>query len=135
MYYPWYHRPVCRHVIHGYPHTCSYYYQIPQSRENEYPPADPTILSQSVEEYQVLIQQGEILLNKLSNTTYARELMEAAQQGHQAEVDRLIQSIEGLHVPVQTEYTPSGAIFNLQSPAVSEGAECCTLNITLKWGK
>lgn len=115
------------------PQPSMYYNPFPLTRQ--YPPTDPTILSESVEEFQVLMQQGELLLNRLSDTTFSKTLMEEAQKGNQAEVDRLIHSINGLHVPVEINYTPSGAIFNLQSPAASEGAQCCTLHMTLKWGK
>lgn len=111
------------------------YNPFPLPRQSPYPPVDTTQLSQSVEEFQILIQQGEILLDRLGDTAFSHRLMEAAQVGNQSEVNRLIDSIEGLYVPVQTTYTPSGVIFDLQSPSINQGANCCTLNITLKWGR
>lgn len=120
-------------MLQFYPYPSMFYNPFLPTRQ--YPEVDPTTLSESVDEFQVLMQQGELLLNRLSDTTFSKQLMEAAQKGNQAEVDRLIHTIDGLYVPVQINYSPSGAIFNLQSPAVSKGAECCTLHMTLKWGK
>jgi|SRR5690625_1869833 len=130
MYYNLYHHPTCRRMQNYQGRFYNHFSPIRQ-----YPPTDPSILSQSVKEFQTLMQQGVLLLNRLADTTYAKKLMEAAQQGDQSEVDRLIHTIDGLFVPVNINYSPSGAIFILQSPAVSEGGECCTLNISLKWGQ
>lgn len=135
MYYP----VLYLYPVYGQNSYYSYYLQPPLQtqllKNRQYPPVDTTMLSQSIKEFKILMNQGEILLNRLSDTAYAKKLMEAAQHGNQSEVDRLIDSISGLHVPVQTNYTPSGTIFKLQSPAIAEGANCCTLDITLKWGK
>ncbi|TFJ93289.1 hypothetical protein [Lentibacillus salicampi] len=129
MYYPPYDHPAY--------HQNQYHTNIFNNRflpSRQYPPVDTEMLSQSLNEFQILIHQGEILLDRLNDTQYAVQLMQAAQQGNQSEVNRLIDSIDGLYVPTQTTYTPSGVIFELQSPAVSQGANCCTLKITLKWG-
>lgn len=130
MYYTLYHIPIYQPMYH-FPDI--HHFQFPSMRA--YPPVNPTILSQSVKEFQILMQQSELLINKLSDTAYSTKLMEEAQQGNQSEVDRLIKSIDGLYVSIQIHYTPSGAIFDLQSPAVGQGADCCTLRMTLKWGK
>ncbi|WP_050901098.1 hypothetical protein [Lentibacillus jeotgali] len=74
------------------------------------------------------------MLNKLDDTEFSRKLMQAAQQGNQSEVDRLVHSINGLYVSTQTTYTPTGVIFDLESPAANQGANCCNLTMTLKWG-
>ncbi|HLS36278.1 MAG TPA: hypothetical protein VK061_08580 [Bacillota bacterium] len=102
---------------------------------NEYPETEQDILIQSVEEFQILMWQGEILLNRLSDIDFSKKVMEAAQANEQDKVNELIQTIEGMFVPTDITYTPSGVIFKLESPAVSKGANCCTLNMTLKWGK
>lgn len=106
-----------------------------QTTRQEYPPVDTSILTQSVEQYRVLIQQGELLLDNLANQEFARTLMEHAQRGDQAAVDQLISSINGLHLSFDASYTPTGVTFNLQSPAVNQGANCCTLAIRLNWGR
>ncbi|WP_077325238.1 hypothetical protein [Virgibacillus siamensis] len=119
-------------------HPAFPYFQIPPPAynrlANEYPPVDTTILAQSVKEFQVLMHQGGILLEQLSLSEYSSKIMTAAQVGNQTEVDRLVYSIEGLYVPVKTRYTPTGVNFHLQSPAVSQGGNCCGMKITLKWG-
>lgn len=102
--------------------------------KEEYPDTDPNILIHSAEEYQILMKQGEILLNRLSNHAFAQEVMDKAQKGNEDEVNELIKTIEGLYVPTKIKYTPTGVMFDLQSPAVSKGEGCCTLNMVLKWG-
>ncbi|WP_059103690.1 hypothetical protein [Shouchella shacheensis] len=120
MYYPHYHCP-------------AFYNRFLPLRQ--YPPVDTTKLSQSVKEFRELMQQSERLLDRLGDTEFAYTLMEEAQQGNQSEVNRLIRSIAGLTVPTEVRYTPSGIIFDLQSSAFSEGSDCCTLRMTLKWGQ
>ncbi|HLU23546.1 MAG TPA: hypothetical protein VKZ77_13860 [Bacillaceae bacterium] len=130
MYYSFY-----RYPIYSYfpvPQSVIYYPYLPY---REYPPVDPTMLIESVNSYRVLLDQGRRLLDKLGDKTFSMKLMEAAQHGNQAEVDRLIHTIVGISVPIKVSYTPSGVIFTLESPALSKGANCCTLKITLKWGK
>jgi len=106
-----------------------------QTARQEYPPVDTSILTQSVEQYRILIQQSELLLDNLASQEFARILMEHAQTGNQAAVDQLISSVDGLFLSIHSSYTPTGVTFNLQSPAVNEGANCCTLAITLTWGR
>lgn len=105
-----------------------------QPLRQQYPPTDQEMFTHSIEEFQILMQQGEILLNRLSDTAFAKEIMEEAQKDQHDKVDELIQTIDGLYVPTSIKYTPSGVIFKLESPAVSKGENCCTLNMTLKWG-
>lgn len=100
----------------------------------EYPETDPEMLIHSAEEYQILMKQGEILLSRLSNPSFAKNIMDEAQKGNEDEVNALIKTIEGLYVPTMIKYTPTGVIFDLESPAVSKGGNCCKLNMTLKWG-
>lgn len=103
--------------------------------QDEYPPTDQEMLIHSVEEFLLLMRQGEILLNRLSDRSFSKIIMEEAQKGNQKEVDEQIKTIEGLFVPTTIKYTPSGIIFNLASPAISKGEDCCILNMTLKWGE
>lgn len=98
-----------------------------------YPPVDTKIFSHSVKSFRLLMEQGSILLDRLSNTSFAAKIMTAAQQGNKAQVDRLIHSV-GLKVPITTHYTPSGVIFTLTTPASQHAANCCTLTVSMKWG-
>lgn len=76
------------------------------------------------------MEQGNILLHRLSNTSFAAKIMKAAQQGKQEEVNQLVKSL-GLKVPVTTHYTPSGVIFTLST---TTPFNCCTLTYSMKWG-
>lgn len=99
-----------------------------------YPPVDVKIFSQSIKSFRLLMKQGSLLLDRLGDTTLARKIMEAAQQGKKAQVEQLIKSI-GLKVPVTTQYTPSGVIFTLHSNiSPPHPVNCCTLTISMKWG-
>lgn len=106
-------------------------YHIPRT----YPAVDPTIFSASIKSFRLLMTQGSILLDRLGNLQFARQIMTAAQEGKHHEVNRLIQSI-GLKVPVKTTYTPTGVNFELiaqSHPNIPNS--CCTLTINLKWGR
>ena len=115
--------------IYGYP---SYYHHYSYYRN--YPPVDTKIFSSSVRNFRLLMQQGSILLDKLAEASFETKMMTAAQQGKQAEVEKLIRSI-GLKVPVTTHYTPTGINFILSTPPSSGGiGSCCSLTVSMKWG-
>ncbi|OIK16253.1 hypothetical protein BIV60_05620 [Bacillus sp. MUM 116] len=98
-----------------------------------YPAVDIKIFSHSVNSFRHLMEQGNILLNRLGNASFAHRLMTAAQQGKKAEVDQIIKSI-GLKVPVFTKFTPSWVIFELSNPATAQTPMgCCTLIFYMKW--
>ncbi|WP_462408663.1 hypothetical protein [Neobacillus sp. Marseille-QA0830] len=100
-----------------------------------YPPVDTALFQSSIKSFHRLMEQGSILLSRLSNPQFARRLMNAAQQGKQAEVNTLMKSI-GLTVPVSTQYTPSGVNFILSTQTgPSTQQDCCSLAISLKWGR
>lgn len=124
-YYPFHYPPP--------PIYQGYYINQPISRA--YPPVDVKIFSKSVASFRLLMEQGSILLDRLADVGFARKMMSAAQQGKQVEVDQLIHSI-GLKVPVHTKYTPSGVQFELSTnPETGSLFSCCTLSVSLKWGR
>lgn len=104
------------------------------SPARQYPPVDTKILSQSAKTFKTLLKQGELLIDKFADREFSHQMMDAAQKGEQTEVDRLIQSVEGVTVPVKVRYTPSGVQIDITAPQEGEGKDCCTLTITLKWG-
>jgi hypothetical protein len=122
--YPYYYPPLPHY--NGYnPHLHHY---------RTYPPVNTKLFSSSVQNFRLLMSQGSILLDKLAEASFETKMMTAAQQGKQAEVDKLIQSI-GLKVLVTTKYTPSGINFILQTPpAPGSFGSCCTLTVAMKWG-
>ncbi|WP_054711995.1 hypothetical protein [Bacillus sp. JCM 19041] len=110
-------------------------YWSPLQREvRQFPPIDTSELSQSVQQTEYLLQQSQILLKQLENRTFAYQLMDAAQKSNKVLVQQLIHSIPGLTVVADIQYSPTGVVFRLQSPAISGGADCCSLSIVLKWG-
>ncbi|WP_435559971.1 hypothetical protein [Neobacillus sp. LXY-4] len=122
--YP-YNHPTVPGYFHGY-----YHYPYPRT----YPPVDTKTFSSSVQKFRILMEQGSILLAKLGEASFETKMMTAAQQGKQAEVEKLIKSI-GLRVPVTTQYTPSAIKFTLQTPPEPNNFNsCCSLTVSLKWG-
>jgi len=129
MYYHPYQYPI-------YPPLSAYPPQILfQPYPRSYPPVDVKIFESSVKSFRLLMDQGSILLDRLGDVGFARKMMSAAQQGKKAEVDHLISSV-GLKVPVETHFTPSGVQFELYaSPHPNNPESCCTLKVSMKWGK
>jgi len=100
-----------------------------------YPPVNINILKSSIQSFPLLMEQGSILLKRLSNDQFAMRIMRAAQEGKQADVDQLLRSI-GLKVPVRTRYTPTGVNFELYVPAKpGTTVSCCSLTISAQWGR
>jgi hypothetical protein len=130
MYYNTFHYPMAP-PSPVYPAYTVYPY-IPT---RSYPPVDTKIFESSVKSFRLLMAQGSILLDRLGDVSFARRIMSAAQQGNNAEVDRLIKSI-GLKIPVATQFTPSGVIFELTTKTTqAQPVNCCTLAINMKWGQ
>lgn len=99
-----------------------------------YPPVNTKVFSESIQSLQRLMEQGHILLDRLANPQLSQKVMNAAQQGKHAEVNRLIQSL-GLKAHVKTTYTPSSVNFELTTPPTPVSpVSCCTLNINMRWG-
>jgi hypothetical protein len=113
--------------------ACTYFpttYCLPRS---PYPQVDTKIFEGSVQSIHILIEQANLLLNRLGDAKFAYQIMDTAQQGKKTNVENLIKSI-GLKVPVTTKYTPSGIAFTLQSPADQNTVtSCCALTIFMRW--
>jgi hypothetical protein len=118
----------------GYQGFSAYSYQQAYLPYRQYPPVNIEIFSKSIKSFRLLMEQGSILLDRLGDADFDQKIMEAAQQGNKAEVDRLIQSI-GLKVPVNTKFSPTGVTFELTAnPDPNNPANCCTLSVNMKWG-
>jgi hypothetical protein len=100
-----------------------------------YPSVDIKIFEHSVHAFGPLMEQGSKLLGRLSDPTFAHQIMNAAQEGKTAQVDQLVKSI-GLRVPITTHFTPSSVMFTLHlQENQHEPISCCALTVTLKWGR
>lgn len=127
-YYPY-------HYDHYPPPPVYQGYDINQPFSRTYPPVDVKIFTKSVASFRLLMEQGSILLDRLADVGFAQKMMSSAQQGKKAEVDQLIHSI-GLKVPVYTKYTPTGVHFELSTiPETGSPFSCCTLAVSMKWGR
>ena len=127
-----YHNPFHYSVV---PHMPVYpIYTVNYLSPRSYPPVNTKIFEESVKTYRLLMEQGSILLDRLGNAPFAGKVMAAAQQGKNAEVDRLIKTI-GLKVPVIVKFTPTGVTFTLSTHGTQhDPINCCTLTIAMKWG-
>lgn len=129
MYYHPYHYP----AVQPMPPYPTYMAAVPYPRT--YPPVDTKIFAGSVKSFRLLMVQGSILLDRLGDARFAQNLMSAAQQGKNTEVDQMIKSI-GLKVPVITKFTPSGVNFILTTQTTQQNPlSCCTLTVAMKWGQ
>ncbi|KRG09673.1 hypothetical protein ACA30_21675 [Virgibacillus soli] len=100
-------------------------------KQNLYPPVKIEKLHQSAQKFQLLMTQASLLINKInSSSTFAHELIDAAQQSNKKKVEELIQST-GLSIPVISHFNPDGIIFELSN--AENGKGCCTLHIALQW--
>lgn len=72
------------------------------------------------------MSDGSLLLKKLSEPSFAHQLMEVSQEGKKDAVDSMLKSI-GSETPIHTSYTPSGVTFTLE-------ADGCSLRMSLRWG-
>lgn len=120
----------------GYPPYRAWYAPYPYPRParvwaREYPQVKTEILNRSLQHTYGLKEDGYKVLNKLSEHSFAVQVMRAAQTGNKQEVDRLMKSI-GASNPVQTDFSPSGIGITLGSP---QPTACCKLAVFLKWGE
>ncbi|MBU9712186.1 hypothetical protein [Evansella tamaricis] len=115
-----------------YHHT--FYLDRPVREQNSpFPPVKTELFEESLYAYEELMEQGKIILNSLqSSKELIRELMNAAQESNDEEVDRIIQST-GVSSIVNTSYTPNGVTFTLYADSESV-SRCCTLTMYLRWG-
>ncbi|ALA51972.1 hypothetical protein CAY60_020530 [Shouchella clausii] len=100
----------------------------------QFPPVDTTELTESVHQFEFLLKQGQLLLHQLGNRPFAKHLMEAAQKSDHLTVQHMIQSVPGLTAVNDIKFSPTGIVFQLASPVISEGGNCCAMSIVLKWG-
>lgn len=102
-----------------------------RQQQNQYPPVNIQLLDKSARKFQALMKQADLLIEKIINSSsFARELMTAAQLSDQNRVDQLIKST-GITIDVTTTFTPSGIHIVLDN-SDSEG-DCCKMLIALRW--
>ncbi|MFG6149321.1 hypothetical protein [Halobacillus sp. B23F22_1] len=115
--------------MYHYPYH--YYYQPYYWGGRQYESIDPTLLTESAAESRKLMQDASKVLEKLAESKeFDAQLMQAAQQSNDEEVERLIASI-GVTSEVDIHYNPDG--LRLEFRRSIDGYECCKLQIALRW--
>ncbi|MGZ9584534.1 hypothetical protein [Paenibacillus marinisediminis] len=102
-------------------------------RPDLFPQVDPAKLTSSTIESLEMMRQLNLLLQRIRDSKpFASQLMDAAQRGNRAEVDRLIKSA-GVSRQYTINYNPQG--FHLVMRQGDTEAPCCKVEITLYWGE
>ena len=103
----------------------------PHESQYQYPPVDTEKLHESAEKFQELMNQADLLIDKLSSDqVFAKDLMSSAQEANESKVNELIKST-GITIDVKTTFTPTGIQIILDNS--DSGGGCCNLLIGLKW--
>ncbi|WP_338753724.1 hypothetical protein [Bacillus sp. FJAT-52991] len=107
------------------------YLYYPAIHQRVYPQIDVTLFKQSAQSMKNLLKETNLLLNKLSDSpSFAYQVMNAAQQAKQKEVERLIKSA-GITSKTDISFNPDSIHVELRSKA--GGNNCCHLTIALRW--
>ena len=88
-------------------------------------------LENSVTQFQKLIKEADLLIDRLANSKeFSKELMSAAQSSNKERVIALIREA-GVSIHITTTFTPTGIRIILDNSEVEGG--CCDLLIALRW--
>ncbi|WP_449537415.1 hypothetical protein [Ferdinandcohnia sp. Marseille-Q9671] len=124
--YPGYYSNITGHSI--FPEQRSYY---PYQDHRKLPGVDPTLFNESAIQMRSLMRDASLVLAKLADSKpFAQQVMAAAQESNDQEVERLLKST-GIKAHVDTSFNPDG--INLKLTSMIGNEECCHLLITLRW--
>ncbi|WP_052342696.1 hypothetical protein [Bacillus sp. EB01] len=120
---------------HGYyqSHGPSPYYNYPWNAppQRQFPDVNISQLNVSLRKFQELMNQANILINKMAtDSNFTKMLMTAAQKSDKNRVNQLIRST-GITIKAETTYTPTGIRIVLDNSGPEGG--CCDLLIALGW--
>ncbi len=108
-----------------------YYLHYPVSQQRVYPQVDVALFKQSAESMKKLLKETSLLVNKLSSSpSFAYQVMTAAQQSNQKEVERLIKSA-GVTSKAEISFNPDNIHLELSSK--TGATNCCHLTVALRW--
>ncbi|WP_332650570.1 hypothetical protein [Lysinibacillus sp. 54212] len=94
---------------------------------NPFPPVDTHKLKASATRIQKVMEQAQLLINKISTSDpFAHNLMDAAQQSDRKTVEQLI-ATAGVTVHYEMKYTPDGIRILFKEK------NCCSMGIVLNW--
>ena len=96
-----------------------------------YPEVNTELFKASAQKAITLMADANLVMEKIHSTSsYSSDLMAAAQQSNQAEVERLIQSA-GIKKKPKITYNPDGITMNFQDFVGDR--ECCHIILQLRW--
>lgn len=97
----------------------------------QYPEVNTTLFKQSATKAITLMSDVNIVMKKIETSdAFSKDLMSAAQESKQAEVEKLIKST-GIKKSPKITYNPDGITLNFQD-FVGE-KECCHIILQLRW--
>ncbi|MFD2762155.1 hypothetical protein [Lentibacillus juripiscarius] len=114
---------------HYYPH---HYPHMPYwSDRPQYPTIDTSLLHQSANETKKLMNDANIIIDRLAESQqFSTEVMNAAQMSDHEKVKSLMHST-GIASDVETQFNPDGLRLIFKSQI--DGKDCCKLRIALRW--
>lgn len=96
-----------------------------------YPEVNATLFKTSAQKAILLMEDANLVMTKItSSTSFSSDLMAAAQQSQQTEVERLIQST-GIKKKPKITFNPDGLTMNFVDYAGDK--ECCHIITQLRW--
>lgn len=96
-----------------------------------YPDVNTTLFKTSATKAIALMEDANLVMKKITTSnSFSNELMTAAQQSNQAEVEKLIQSA-GIKKKPKITYNPDGITMNFQDYVGDK--ECCHIILQLRW--
>ena len=102
----------------------NYYYR-------PFPPVDPTVFQESANKELALLNDVRVVLEKISTSSqYSADIMKAAQESNQTQIEKLVRSSGVKKIPAIT-YTPDG--LRIKFTDSTNGMECCHLAVKLRW--
>lgn len=96
-----------------------------------YPDVDTSLFIKSAAKALSLMDDAKLVMDKIKTSqSFSKDLMLAAQQSKQTEVERLVRSA-GIKRKPNITYNPDGITIDFQEDF--EGKDCCHIILKLRW--
>jgi hypothetical protein len=96
-----------------------------------YPEVNTALFKTSAAKAITLMEDANTVMKKITtSSSFSNDLMSAAQQSNQSEVEQLIQSA-GIKKKPKITYNPDGITMNFQDFVADK--ECCHIILQLRW--
>lgn len=105
--------------------------QNPHMTKSPFPPVNIEKFDISAHQFQRLMEQARLFVNKIVNSSqFAYELMDAAQRSDKNKVEEMIRTT-GITIAFHVQFTPTAIQIILDNS--TEKVNCCQLLVGLKW--